>query len=142
MKTQSTTRLSRAWVASLRRAGMSARDISSVTGISLNTIYRWLRKWREDGLVERLLYYRMSHQSVMVNETAEATNVHLVSSRTNDSVPHTFKPAMKVNTDYKFMTFYDDPFLKSNEHKKHSIASAYMKMFWLLSNNPNKHYWI
>ncbi|KAK4323263.1 hypothetical protein Pmani_006044 [Petrolisthes manimaculis] len=37
--------------------GTSARDISIKTGISVSTIHRWVRRWREEGTVDTRSYY-------------------------------------------------------------------------------------
>ncbi|KAK3875538.1 hypothetical protein Pcinc_019587 [Petrolisthes cinctipes] len=37
--------------------GTSARDISIKTGISISTIHRWVRRWREEGTVDTRSYY-------------------------------------------------------------------------------------
>lgn len=38
--------------------GASARAISRQTGASLSTVYRWVRRWQEEGTVETKPYHR------------------------------------------------------------------------------------
>ncbi|KAK4323252.1 hypothetical protein Pmani_006034 [Petrolisthes manimaculis] len=37
-------------------AGSSARVISRVTGISISTVHRWVRRWRDEGTIETRPY--------------------------------------------------------------------------------------
>lgn len=40
--------------------GVSSRVISHATGISVSTVHRWVRRWREEGTVETRPYRRES----------------------------------------------------------------------------------
>lgn len=53
IRTLKTDRLRMVW---MWLAGKSARTISLETGISICTVYRWIRRWREEGSVDSRPY--------------------------------------------------------------------------------------
>lgn len=59
----------REWVVRKRLEGMSARQISRQCGVSLTTVYRWLKAWREDLAT----YFVWLHQTVK-NEKQNYSN--------------------------------------------------------------------
>lgn len=133
MKKQTTTRLSRAWVASLRRAGMSVREISCATGISVNTVYRWLQKWAEDAKMHTLSPPRMPHHSPLL-QNAEATSLQFNCSTDYDSFPHTYKQQTKDITDCQLLAFCEALLRRNEEQQKLRNASLYFKSFWFYMN--------
>lgn len=50
-------RIVRMWL-----GGSSARVISHATGISVSTVHRWVRRWREEGTVETRPYSYTRHR--------------------------------------------------------------------------------
>ncbi|MPC77728.1 hypothetical protein E2C01_072192 [Portunus trituberculatus] len=48
---------SRKWIVWLWLRGASAMAISQQTGVSLSTVYRWVRRWHEEGTVEARSFY-------------------------------------------------------------------------------------
>lgn len=52
-----TSKSDRQNIISMWQGGCSTRDISRTTGISVSTIHRWIRRWRNEGTVETRKYY-------------------------------------------------------------------------------------
>lgn len=48
----------RTWIVWMWLEGSSARSISQQTGASLSTVYRWVRRWQDEGSVATRPYHR------------------------------------------------------------------------------------
>lgn len=58
LEKKSSTRAARAKMVWYWQAGIPVRDISHHTGVSVTTVYRWVRRWQEEGSVETRSYRR------------------------------------------------------------------------------------
>lgn len=56
-RTRRTSQSERQNIISMWQEGCTTRDISQTTGISISTIHRWIRRWRDEGTVETRKYY-------------------------------------------------------------------------------------
>lgn len=43
--------------------GMSVKETAHLTGASVSTVYRWIRRWREEGTVESKKYHGGRHST-------------------------------------------------------------------------------
>ncbi|KAK3875535.1 hypothetical protein Pcinc_019584 [Petrolisthes cinctipes] len=56
-RSRRTSKLERENIISKWQEGCSSRDISQASGISLSTVHRWVRRWREEGTLDTKKYY-------------------------------------------------------------------------------------
>lgn len=49
--------------------GLSVQQISSETGASVTTVYRWLRRWQEEGTLQTKSYRRAPRRRVRTSTT-------------------------------------------------------------------------
>ncbi|KAG7162359.1 putative homeodomain-like HTH_23 containing protein 1 [Homarus americanus] len=86
VRTMKTDRLRIVW---MWLSGMSARSISYETGASICTVYRWIRRWQEEGTVDTRPYRgRPRDSSWMQNARALAVS----------EVQNLFTPTHSVNS--------------------------------------------
>lgn len=67
---------SRRWIVWLWLRGASAMAISQQTGVSLSTVYRWVRRWHEEGSVEARPYRRRHIKGVCAVESVAQGTVY------------------------------------------------------------------
>ena len=85
----------RRWVVWLWLRGVSAMAISQQTGVSLSTVYRWVRRWHEEGSVEARPYRRLYRQAKAKWRDNE---VHQVSTKAETSKFEKSLPPTKKET--------------------------------------------
>lgn len=81
--------------------GMSAREISLETGASLCTVYRWVRRWQEEGNVETRPYRGRPRASSSSSSSSPAA----VASQTTSTAATVRTPTLPHYTSYNsYMT--------------------------------------
>lgn len=81
----------RTWIVWLWLEGASARSISQMTGASLSTVYRWVRRWQDEGSVATRPYHRRLRKVPWTaeGEFAKIRKMYIPSASANKMRCHT-----------------------------------------------------
>ncbi|KAK4323256.1 hypothetical protein Pmani_006038 [Petrolisthes manimaculis] len=71
-------------------AGSSARVISHATGISISTVHRWVRRWREEGTIEMrpYSYYKKCTTAVPFSYTRWIPSAYMIHTYADNYVAY------------------------------------------------------
>ncbi|KAK4325080.1 hypothetical protein Pmani_004236 [Petrolisthes manimaculis] len=64
----------RARIVQLWQKGMAVRNISRKTGASVTTVYRWIRRWKEEGTLKTKRYRRRPRAAAWQREVGTAAS--------------------------------------------------------------------
>ncbi|KAK4317317.1 hypothetical protein Pmani_011581 [Petrolisthes manimaculis] len=109
--------------------GESARTVSQQTGASLSTVYRWIRRWQEEGTVRTRPFHKLKHSKKMTPWTikaaqSEKTNTYICEPRIINAAQteKTTSPIYKLQIINAATTYI---FSKTNDDELKSIDPTF-----------------